>query len=68
MVGLDGAFALRRFNGSTHGAFDEASKIGRICQASHINFTWMANLVRSLGATFDGVHVVGIFETDGATH
>ena len=56
------------FNGSTEWAFDEASLIGRSGVPSQRNFTGIANLVRSVGATFDGVDVVGIFETDGAIH
>ena len=67
-VGANGSFSLNVFNGSTEWAFDEASLIGRRSREAESNFASIANLVWSVGATCDGVHVVGIFETDGAIH
>ena len=67
-VGANGSFSLNVFNGSTEWTFDESSLIGRSSVPSQSNFTGIANLVWSVGATCDGVHVVCIFEADGAIH
>ena len=67
-VGLDRAFALGGFDFSAQRTLDETSKKCRRSRESQRNFTGIANLMRSVGTTCDGVHVVGIFETDGAIH
>ena len=67
-VGLDRAFALNLFHFSAQRTFDEASEKCRRSREAQFNFTGIANLVRSVGATCNGVHVVRIFETDGAIH
>ncbi len=65
-VGLDSACSLHGFNGSTQGTFDEPSVIGGSSSTSHRNFTGIANLVRSVGATCNSVHVVRLAKADRA--
>ena len=67
-VGLDRAFALVGFHFSAQRTLDETSEKCRRRREAQGNFASIANLVRSVGTTCDGVHVVGIFETDGAIH